>query len=108
MSSTIKYYGKRYLFNFLKDHGYDVPLMKEFIYKFYRGSEWLKTMYLEEIEVYSPARGVVYVTLNEFDDETDEKRQAEYSKYVDGVLNYQTKYGKCTIMDGKPYQKITV
>lgn len=107
MSSTIKYYGKRYLFNFLKEHGYEVPQMKEFCYEFYRGTEWLKTMYFEEIYVNSPARGVIYVTLNEFDEETGQKKQVERSKYVDGVLEYQTKHGKQTIMFGKPYEKIT-
>ena len=105
--STLKYNGKRYLYNFLKEHGYKVPKMKEFNYEFYRGTEWLKSWF-REIEVYSPVRRVVYVTINEYDEETDEKKCAEYSKYIDGVLNYQTKYGKCTIMNGKPYKKITV
>lgn len=103
----MKYHGKRYLYNFLKAHGYDVPKMREMNYTFYRGSEWLKAFW-SEIEVFSPTRGVIYVTLNDIDDETCEKTQAEYSKYVNSTLNYQTKYGKQTIMFGKPYKKITV
>ena len=103
----MKYHGKKYLYNFLKAHGYNVPKMREMNYEFYRGSEWLKTLW-NEIEVFSPSRGVIYVTLNDIDDETAAKTQAEYSKYVDGVLTYQTKNGKTTIMFGKPYEKITV
>lgn len=103
----MKYYGKKYLYNFLKDHGYEVPLMKKFNYEFYRGTEWLKTWF-NEIHVFSPVRGVIYVTLNEIDDGTGKKKEIEYSKYIDGVLEYQTKNGKQTIMFGKPYKKITV
>lgn len=103
----MKYYGKRYLYNFVKKHGYNVPKMREMNYAFYRGSEWIKSAF-EEIYVSSPTRGVVYVTLNDIDNETGAKMQAEYSKYVDGVLNYQTINGKQTIMFGKPYVKITV
>ena len=63
---------------------------------------------MKKIYVSSPTRGVIYVTLNDIDNETGAKMQAEYSKYVDGVLNYQTINGKQTIMFGKPYVKITV
>lgn len=102
----MKYHGKRYLYNFLKEHGCDVPIMKHMRYEFYRGTEWLKTAF-NEIYVNSPTRGVIFVILNEIDDETDEKKQVEYSKYVNGVLTYQEMNGKLTIIDGKPYVKIT-
>lgn len=94
------YHGKRYLYNFLKEHGYDVPKMKEMQYYNHRGSEWLKTD-LEDIELYSPSRGVIYVTINDIDDETCDKHKAEYSEYVNGVLNYQEKNNTITVMGGK-------
>ncbi len=100
----MKYYGKRYLYNFLKEHGYEVPQLKDFRYEFCRGTEWLKTFY-DEIDLYSPERGVIYVTLNEIDDETGKKTQVEYSKYKYGILNYQKKRGKITVIAGKPYKK---
>ena len=96
----MKYYGKRYLFQFLKNYGYEVPKMKEMIYEKYRGNEWLKTAF-EEIRLYSPQRGVIYVTINEIDDETGKKTELEYSKYVYGVLDYQTRRGKIRYRDGK-------
>lgn len=96
----MKYYGKRYLYQFLDNYCYKVPKMKEMIYEKYCGNEWLKTPF-EEIKLYSPSRGVIYVTVNLLDDETGEKTEVEYSKYVHGVLNYQTKRGKVSIIDGK-------
>lgn len=103
----MKYHGKRYLYNFLKEHGYNVPKMKEMNYAFYRGSEWIMSAF-KEIYVSSPVRNVIYVSLNEIDEETDKKVTTEYSEYVNGVLDYQTINGKQTIMFGKPYVKITI
>lgn len=101
---TAKYHGKRYLYDFLKEHGYDVPAMQYMKYKQYRGCEWLKYF---EIDLYSPARGVIFVTIYG-EDENSGKFQKEYSKYVDGVLDYQKINGKTTIMFGKAYEKISV
>ncbi len=111
----MNYYGKKYLYNFLNER-YDIteilkdygikPKMKDFNYQFYRGDEWLKS-FAEEIEIYSPCRGVIYVTLSEIDDETGDKHQIEYSKYVDGVLNYQKKCGEILVIRGKPYKRLT-
>lgn len=112
----MKYYGKRFLYNFLQEHGYDVNAllkdyckeikMKDFYYTFFRGTEWLKSL-CHEIEIYSPCRRVVYVQITKTDDETGEEICAERSKYIDGILDYQTKYGEITILCGKPYKKIT-
>ena len=67
----MKYHGKKYLYNFLKAHGYNVPKMREMNYEFYRGSEWLKTLW-NEIELFSFSRGVIYLTLNDIGDEPGE------------------------------------
>lgn len=96
------YHGKKYLYSFLKERGYEVPKMKEMNYAFYRGAEWLKTWF-EEIRVISPCRGVIYVTVNQEDDENTGKKlpPIEYSKYVDGNLTYQEKNGNLCLMSGK-------
>ena len=100
----MEYAGKKELYNFLKDKGYEVAKMKEMRYEKYRGTEWLKYY---DLDLYSPCRGVIYVTVYGEDAEGKEF-EAERSKYVDGVLNYQTKKGHCTIMFGKPYEKVVV
>lgn len=102
----MKYYGKRYLYNFLKEQGYDVPKLKEMSYHFYRGSEWLKSYY-EEIKVYSPKRGNICVTLREYDEERECFFEKEYSVYVDGILNYQKKKGNTTVLYGKRYRRLS-
>lgn len=90
----MKYHGKNYLYKFLQEHGYDVPMRKEMEYKFYRGSEWLKGFLLE---AYSPKRDVIYITLKEEDVDNDKIVEIEYSKYVNGVIDYQVKRGHRTI-----------
>ena len=99
----MKYHGKNYLYGFLKEHGYVVPKRKEMEYKFYRGNEWL-CGYL--LEAYSPKRDVIYVTVKE---EREEREiQIEYSKYVNGALEYQNKCGVTTIMSGREYKTLEV
>lgn len=46
----MKYLGKRYLYNFLKEQGFEIPLMKEFRYVRARGDEIFDTV-LEENDV---------------------------------------------------------
>ncbi len=96
-----RYFGKRYLYNFLKEHGYDVPKMKDLKYEFYRGREWLRTFF-EEVELFSPNRRVIYVTI--YEDTENRRKILKHSEYVDGVLNYQKKNGEVTVMFGKPYE----
>lgn len=111
----MEYHGKRYLYNFLKERydlsailDYDRPVkMADFNYAKRRGFEWLETAF-KEIQLTSPCRDVIYVTINEIDDETGKKTQIEYSKYINGVLNYQTKNGKTTIMSGQPYKAAVI
>lgn len=95
----MKYHGKKYLYDFLMEHGYTVPNRKEMEYKFYRGSEWLKSFLLE---AYSPMRDVIYVTVKEEHEEREV--QIEYSKYVNGVLEYQEKRGRITVMYAREYK----
>lgn len=90
----MKYHGKNYLYKFLQEHGYDVPMRKDMEYTFYRGSEWLRSYLLE---AYSPKRDVIYITLKEEDVDNDKIVEIEYSKYVNGVIDYQVKRGHRTI-----------
>lgn len=39
----IKYLGKKFLYNFLKDQGRPMPKLKDCYYAKWRGDEWLKT-----------------------------------------------------------------
>ena len=95
----MKYHGKNYLYGFLKEHGYAVPKRKEMEYEFYHGSEWLRGYLLE---AYSPMRDVIYVTVKE---ECEEREvQVEYSKYVNGLLEYQENRGGITVMYAKEYK----
>lgn len=100
----MKYAGKTALYKFLKEHGYDVPKMKDMRYEKYRGTEWLKYW---QLELYSPFRGLIFVFVTHKNDDgiTEE---IERSNYKNGKLVYQIKNGKCTIMFGKPYQKVVV
>ena len=85
----MEYHKKNYLYKFLAERGYSVPKKAEMVYEFYRGSEWLRG---DLLKAYSPARGVVYVTVKE---EREEREvQVEYSKYENGVLVYQVLDGK--------------
>ncbi len=95
MTEEKRYFGKRYLYNFLKEHGYDVPKMKDMLYEFYHGDERLIDLWEEKIKLYSPTRRVIYVTIYENTDTG--QNELEYSKYVDGVLNYQVKNGETTV-----------
>ena len=90
----MNYSGKKQLYKFLKDKGYNVPIMKLMEYTFYRGDEWLKYY---DLKLYSPARGVIYVTVCE-ENKDGEQVEKEYSKYMNGVLNYQIKNGKKTVV----------
>ena len=85
----MEYHKKTYLYKFLAERGYSVPKKSEMVYEFYRGSEWLRG---DLLEAYSPARGVVYVTVKE--EREAREVQVEYSKYENGVLVYQVLDGK--------------
>lgn len=104
----MKYYGKRYLYNFLKEHGYSVPLLKDMEYKCYRGSEWLKSEPLAsfsakvgvEVCVDSMQRDVVCVTLCELDI-NGHPCEVEFTRYQNGTIRYQVKNGITTFMHGQ-------
>lgn len=106
----MKYYGKRYLYNFLKERGYNVPQFSEMEYKCYRGSEWLKSYPLTlgydtvglEVYVDGSQRNVIRVVRNELS-EDDIPYQVELSKYVDGDLNYQQLNYRVTFINGLRY-----
>lgn len=104
----MKYYGKRYLYNFLKEHGYSVPKLKDMEYKYYRGSEWLKSELLVPfsakagIEVYVDSKqcDVFSVTLCELDI-SGCPREVEFTRYQNGSIRYQVKNGITIFMHGQ-------
>lgn len=82
----MRYHGKNYLYNFLKEHGYAVQKRKEMDYNFYRGREWLKG---DLLKAYSPERNVIFVTVKA---ECEEREiEVEYTMYVNGVIAHQNK-----------------
>ncbi|MCM1440979.1 MAG: hypothetical protein NC131_17525 [Roseburia sp.] len=83
-----RYFGKRYLYNFLKEHGYAVPKMKEMNYKFFRGDEWLETVVSKKIRLYSTQTiGIIAVHTYDYDEDGN-KIETEYSVYSHGDLIY--------------------
>lgn len=96
----MKYDGKMKLYNFLIGKNYEVPIMKRMEYTSFRGNEWLKYFGLK---LFRPVHGIIYVTREE-ETEDGEIKRVEYSKYVDGVLDYQILNGKQTVLLGKRVQ----
>ncbi len=62
----MKYLGKRYLYNFLKKQGFEIPLMKEFRYVRARGDEIFETVFEEQDIALFCVRGkAIYVSIYE-------------------------------------------
>ncbi len=107
----MKYYGKRYLYNFLKKCGYTLPKMNELVYSRYCGSEWIKSEPLAfdsakvAIEAYvnGNQRGVIRVTLCQLD-MSGCPHEIEYSKFINGALDYQELNHKIVIINGQYYR----
>lgn len=85
----MKYLGKKRMYQFLVDNGYNVPKMKEMSYEFYRGSEWLRVPY-GLIDLYCPNGKDLYLSVYEYTNEEEyERREIERSHYRDGVCVYK-------------------
>lgn len=62
----MKYLGKRYLYNFLKEQGFEIPLMKEFRYVRACGDEIFETVLEENDVTLFCVRGVaIYISVYE-------------------------------------------
>lgn len=83
----MKYHGKIYLYNFLKERGYEVPKRKEMTYSFFRGAEWLKS---DLLEAWSPKREMIFVRVKE--DRGEEDVEIEWSQYINGVCIFKKMY----------------
>lgn len=60
------YLGKRYLYNFLKEQGFEVPQMKDFRYVRARGDEIFETVLEEQdIELFCVRGKAIYVSIYE-------------------------------------------
>lgn len=88
----MKYQGKKRLYEFLVSHGYSVPKMKEMEYKFYRGSEWLRT-FSRDIEIYASFPDYIRVT-KYGENELGKMISTGLSVYRYGELYYQISNGK--------------
>ena len=95
----IKYYGKRYLYTFLKEHGYNVPHFRDMKYKHSRCNEYLESKPLTldygaagiEVFVESRQRRAIRIWRYELS-EDGRPYQVEWSNYYDGVLFDQKSY----------------
>ena len=63
-----KYLGRRALYNFLIEKGYEVPKLKNMEYGKYHGDEWLKC---GEIDVFCVRCKFIYVSVFEYIEERD-------------------------------------
>jgi predicted small metal-binding protein len=86
----MKYYGKRYLYHFLKSHGYALPKMKETIYKKYGSAEWLTAQCsgYSTLQLYSlgyNCRFHVFV----YEDGEDKEVQVLHREYIHGELEWE-------------------
>ena len=61
----MKYLGKKYLYNFLKDQGFSIPKLKDFYYAKWRGDEWIRG---EKFFVMSYLGKAISIDVFEFDD----------------------------------------
>jgi hypothetical protein len=90
----MQYYGKKFLYNFLKSKGYKVPMMKHMEYEKYRGTEWLKTHWSvkwEEDSLDIRLTSLVYggrilISTYEYDEETDKDIETIYEVYLNDKL----------------------
>lgn len=89
----MNYHGKNYLYDFLKEHGYDVPKRKEMQYSFFRGSEWLKS---DLLEAWSPIRNVIFVSVKEYR-VGQMKKEIEWSRYTNGICVFKKLNGSYVI-----------
>ena len=90
----MNYHGKNYLYDFLKEHGYDVPkLKKEMQYSFFRGSEWLKS---DLLEAWSPKRDVILVTAKR--EGENHNAELERTQYIKGVIVFKKLNGSYVIV----------
>ena len=69
----MNYFGKRYLYNFLKEHGFEVPKMKEFRYvRRVRGDEILVTVLEEQaFDLFCDKGKAIYISVYERSFNTD-------------------------------------
>ena len=84
----MNYHGKNYLYDFLKEHGYDVPKRKEMQYSFFRGSELLKS---DRLEAWSPKRDIIFVSVKE--DCGEQIKEVEWSKFNKGICEFKKRNG---------------
>jgi len=92
----MKYLGKTYLHKFLKEKGFNPPMLKSMAYGKYRGDEWLKN---EKIDIYCVRGKAIFVSELEYDEELDMfcevSRHAYYlDKKVDWIKHYERQGNK--------------
>ena len=70
----MKYFGKRYLHNFLKEKKFSPPALKEMEYGKYRGDEWLRCDTLDAFCTYGK---MIHVSVLEYDEKKDKHVETE-------------------------------
>ena len=70
----MKYFGKRYLYNFLTSHGFEPPKLKNMEYGKYRGDEWLRCGTLDLFCIFGQT---INVSVLEYDELTDDQYETE-------------------------------
>ena len=93
------YLGKRYLYNFLKEQGFSIPVkMKNIEYKKHRGDEWFdveiySTFEIKKIEVFCVRSKGIYISILIYDDNSDKYHEIErYSFHRQGDEGWQKTY----------------
>ncbi len=77
----MKYFGKRYLHNFLTAQGFEPPKMKDFEYGKNRGDEWIKTDDEKKFDLFCVRQKAMYLSVFEYDDSTDKDYETERYGY---------------------------
>lgn len=79
----MKYFGKRYLHNFLTAQGFEPPKMKDFEYDKSRGDEWIENVACNQkkFDLFCIHQKVMYLSVFEYDDSTDKYYKTECYTY---------------------------
>lgn len=86
----MKYLGKTYLHKFLKEKGFNPPMLKSMAYGKYRGDEWLKN---EILDINCVRGKAIFVSELEYNEERDKFCEvSRYAYYPDETGEWIKKY----------------
>lgn len=91
----MKYFGKRYLHNFLKDNIFDdVPPSTRFEYGKLKGDEWIKNVGYDEkkFDLFCVQQNAIYLSVFEYDESTDKDYETERYGYKRSFGEWKLEY----------------